>query len=341
MVTTVGTNTLNPPSFGGDFTPTAPDISQIEEGGGDQQRRPRSRQVNVTDITPEEFIPGHRNEPLFENMTPDMFTLSDSCRIAIELNDKRFVGLTCVRPSDSGTENIEHSCSSLKIKLRQISSKPSDKSEAFILRMIYGDPSHIFTIQLLLEELKKNYIDKFNLKFLVLVCDGKIFDLVIKLLIDHGSKYRWCLPYLGEFHTVSAFIRTIYKLHGGFMLEYLASKIELKGATLTRVVKCQDYRSSLDFLLLILEGVLTVEISLYKEFNQNSGKNQELQDLISRVRWDERTADRKEALEELLRDFNPFWEDFTEFVETLSAKSDMWLMLNNFLFREMSGNKIS
>ena len=201
--------------------------------------------------------------------------------------------------------------------------------------MIYGDPSQIFTIQLLLDELKKNYIEKYQMKFLVLVADGKIFDLIVKLLVDHGPKYRWCLPYLGEFHTASAFIRTIYKLHGGFMLEFLASKIELKGATLTRVIKCQDYRASLDFLLLTLEGILTVEINLFKEFKQRLGNSQELQDLISSVQWDQRT-DRKEALDDLLSDFSPFWEDFKDFVEALSAKSDTWMMLNNFLFREMS-----
>ena len=67
-------------------------------------------------------------------------------------------------------------------------------------RMINDDPSNISTIRRLLDELKTNYLDKFDMKKLIIAADGKIFHLLIQLINGFGSEYSWVLPYQGNIY---------------------------------------------------------------------------------------------------------------------------------------------
>ena len=123
--------------------------------------------------------------------------------------------------------------------------------------MINDDPSNISTIRRLLDELKTNYLDKFNMKKLIIAADGKIFHLLIQLINGFGSEYSWVLPYLGniyfknfltkvsnkgEFHFINAHLKNLYKKYAGFFLEAVAKKCGYRGASLTNLLRVKDYR---------------------------------------------------------------------------------------------------
>ena len=63
--------------------------------------------------------------------------------------------------------------------------------------MIYDDPSNINTIRQLLEELKVNYLEKFNLEKVIIGADGKIYDMLVNLIGNYGNQYKFVLPMLG------------------------------------------------------------------------------------------------------------------------------------------------
>ena len=183
-------------------------------------------------------MPSDSKSPLQLSVTENHFMLNQECELKMKVVNNTFLSFVCQKNQNQQV----HDCTqkSIQVMYRDSLETPNSSSISFHLRMIHDDPSHIFTIRRLLDELAEHYLAKFKVSHVCISADGKIYDLLIKLMEDFG--YKFVLPMLGEFHLNAAYVRTIYRRHGGFFLQSLARKCGYSGATLTRIMKCQDYR---------------------------------------------------------------------------------------------------
>ena len=199
---------------------------------------PKKKQLKVTPQEKIQYLPSAEKSPLQFSVTEKQFMLNEDCELKMKILNDTFLSFVCQKDQE------EHDCNkkSIQVMYRDSLESPTSSSISFHLRMIHDDPSHLFTIRKLLDELSQHYLAKFKISLVCVAADGKIFDLLCKLMEDYGDQYKWVLPMLGEFHLNAAYVRTIYRRHGGFFLQALARTCGYSGATLTRIMKCQDYR---------------------------------------------------------------------------------------------------
>lgn len=85
-------------------------------------------------------------------------------------------------------------------------------------------------------------MDKKHITKIVIAADGKIYDLLIKLMSEFGDLYNFVCPVLGEFHMASSYMRCIFRKNSGLFLESLAQAVGFHGATLIKLIKVKEYR---------------------------------------------------------------------------------------------------
>ena len=281
--------------------------------------KPRRKQIKVQPQERIQYLPSEGKSPLQFNVSPDLFMVNEHCDPKVQIVNNTFLSFVCKKQQE------EHDCSqkSIQVMFRDSLQTPDTSTISFHLKMIHDDPSHIFTIRRLLDELSENYLKKYKIERVCIAADGKIYDLLCKLMEDYAQVYSFVLPMLGEFHLNAAYVRTIYKRHGGFFLQSMARKCGYSGATLTRIMKCQDYRVSVGFLYLAYEAVLTVLTHSFEEYCQQACP--ELPTLGQ-------CAD----LEEVLQKIEPYAERFQEFCGLLCDKSEIFKMLVQFCFEDFA-----
>ena len=89
------------------------------------------------------------------------------------------------------------------------------------------------------------------------------------LISNYGDQYKFCLPYLGEFHEIIAYLKTVYKKHGSYFLAEMGKKCGFKGATLHKILTVKNYRASLNFLLAAMESVIFLQLKMFSDFHNN------------------------------------------------------------------------
>ena len=142
-------------------------------------------------------MPGTSNDGPFLQVDSSKFTITERCKRLIHINNTQILSLMFLK--EFAKENDISEKPSLKELTKRLGVVPTDKATVYHLNMIWDDPSSKRCILNFLENVKSELLEKYNLEKIVISCDGKIFDLLVKVISEYGNQYRFCIPYLGNY----------------------------------------------------------------------------------------------------------------------------------------------
>ena len=76
----------------------------------------------------------------------------------------------------------------------------------------------------------------------------------------------------------------MFKKYGGFFMEYCARKLNFGGATLIRLLKCKDYRMSLNFIMTLMDALIVHQIKIFCDTIDRSSCSQNVKLAIERLK---------------------------------------------------------
>ena len=100
---------------------------------------------------------------------------------------------------------------------------------------------------------------------IVVVGDGKSYDLVIKLKAEHGTALNWVLPYPDDWHILKNVLPIFIKLYFDAGLKQLTIKFH-HGSTLRILTDCSKCCVTHRFLLEAWEAILTHQVKAFLSY---------------------------------------------------------------------------
>eukprot|EP00117_Sycon_ciliatum_P041621 scpid79628/ scgid4628/ len=226
-----------------------------------------------THATMEHFLPTEKDEELFNTLRTDLHEIHTSTD-----------GKSDLRTHLKDRQDL---CSPevANVVYLGLLDKPADSKE---------------TIKLVLDQLYVTYGIGKQLQWILVVGDGKTYDLLLKLQNEYGSELAWLVPFPGDWHTLKAIQPCLLKVYWDAGLKSMAKAMGYKGEGLTSLERCSNFRKCHEFLLLTHEAIGREIQTAYAMANGNtkSGTFQEVK----------------------------------EFAE--SQDDDLWLFWRNFYYRD-------
>lgn len=312
---------------GPEILPTAP------ETDGERQRR---SQIRVPLTEPQDFIPAPNRGNLIYNIQDSDFFISEDCKVKIRQQNENTLAMCCAKTFSKES----HTCKpTLRVIMKGMGVKPQQKAIVCHLRMVLDDPSSLRCIQTFLETIKESLLEKYHLQKVLVAADGKIYDLLMHLISSYGAKYRWVIPYLGEFHTIMSYLSCLSRKYGGFFLQSTAENIGIKGATLIKLMKIKDYRLALHFDIQVMEAIILLEIRMFGEYVASSRNSSEVfnsfKKKVNELDWTD-IGKSPEKKTEIISEVKKFSNEFFNFIDMLSEESVNFRLLNSYAWEDCS-----
>ena len=130
------------PSTVSDPTPSGSSQQPVQPHA--QSSSTQRRQITVPPSENIEYIPAPQGQLLFD-IEKSTFFLSPECELKVQQTNDLALALCCVRQHANCTTNP-----SLRVMLRDLGEKPTEKSLYFHLRLLHDDPSILPTVRKLL-----------------------------------------------------------------------------------------------------------------------------------------------------------------------------------------------
>lgn len=120
-----------------------------------------------------------------------------------------------------------------------------------------------YTLLGALGRIQAAFMNGINQKWVIVVGDGKTYELLQCIRSEYGSNLKWLLPYPGDWHILLNYQKALMKIYSDAGLLQLANSAGYRGETLTSLVKCSNFRRTHAFLLQSFEAFYRFFLSLY------------------------------------------------------------------------------
>eukprot|EP00117_Sycon_ciliatum_P020451 scpid71142/ scgid18217/ len=159
------------------------------------------------------------------------------------------------------------------------------------------------TIKSILNDLYGTYGIGTRQQHLLVVGDGKTYDILLKLRQEYGKTLSWLVPFPGDWHMLKAIQPIIMKVYWDAGLNSMAKAMSIKGEALSAVERCSTFRKTHDFLLWAHEAIGRSMLEAYKTQHPSTNVT------------------------------SPTMERLEEFSNT--STDEVWKLWANFYFRDM------
>ena len=92
-------------------------------------------------------------------------------------------------------------------------------------------------------------------KWVIVVGDGKTYDLLQKIKSDYGQVMKWLLLMPEDWHILLNYQKQLMKLYSDAGLAQLAQHAGYRGETLTSLTNCSNFRRTHTFLIQSVEAL--------------------------------------------------------------------------------------
>ena len=126
--------------------------------------------------------------------------------------------------------------------------------------------------------------------------------------------------------------------YGGYHIEYCARKVNIRGATLIRLLKAKDFRFALNFILTVMDALILHQVKIFCDSSEREGCSQNVRlalDRLKSLNWDIK-ENRKELLNQCIQELKNFTKEFFRFIKKLGEKSENMKLLNDFVWQDCS-----
>ncbi|KAJ8048225.1 hypothetical protein HOLleu_00456 [Holothuria leucospilota] len=215
-----------------------------------------------------------------------------------------------------------------------------EKSSVFYIGVLNEHADNINTIKEVVETLHEEIVVQRNLESLAVVGDGKTFFHLAKLKQEYSAELEWMIPFPGDWHTLKNLQPVLMKIYWHAGLSDLASTVH-KGATLTSVFQCSNFRRSHDFLILAWEALLRTQILSFMKYvdeHPELGLEEMLMAKVAKKLDTIKTLDDGKAPQAMLDVWEivggeEFGQVFTDFRHKMSA-NETYKLWDSFIHRD-------
>ncbi|CAC5398860.1 unnamed protein product [Mytilus coruscus] len=140
------------------------------------------------------------------------------------------------------------------------------------------------TLKTILDKLHQDFKIGRELKHLVVVGDGKTYDLLVKLKLELKDDLSWLLPFPGDRHILKNYQRMIMKLYLDAGLKEL---IELfhHGAFGAAVMQATNFDKTHHFLMQVWEAFYLQQISAILKYAEENDLNDQSEENYIKKKW--------------------------------------------------------
>ena len=110
------------------------------------------------------------------------------------------------------------------------------------------------TLLKVIGNLHRVFIEELNQKWVIVVGDAKIFDVLQELSIEYGENLRWLVPIPGDWHILYNYQKVLIKPYGDAGLMSLAKVSGYRAETLKSLMSASNFRRTHLFLLQCFEA---------------------------------------------------------------------------------------
>ena len=99
--------------------------------------------------------------------------------------------------------------------------------------------------------LYREYIDTTSAQHLIVAGDAKTY---LRLKKHYGNEMDWLLPFIGDWHVLYNYQKTLMKVYFEAGLKHLACKSGYRAETLTSLAKASNFKRTHSFIMQVLEA---------------------------------------------------------------------------------------
>ncbi|CAG2218346.1 unnamed protein product [Mytilus edulis] len=189
------------------------------------------------------------------------------------------------------------------------------------------------TLKTILDTLHQDFKIGRELKHLVMVGDGKTYDLLVKLKLELKDDLSWLLPFPGDWHILKNYQRMIMKLYLDAGLKEL---IELfhHGAVGASVMQATNFDKTHHFLMQVWEAFYLQQISaIFKYAEENDLNDQSEENYIKKVSFilQNQELSQDEKIQQHLALMSHFSLQFKNLCCRLSEQNENWKFWLDFI----------
>ena len=160
-------------------------------------------------------------------------------------------------------------------------SEPPEKSNAVYLGVLNEHADNIEAVLHTLEKLQDQMEVGTRRKHLIVVGDAKTYVHLCKIKQDYAREMEWMQPFPGDWHILKNLQPVIMKIYWHAGLQDLAKK-NYKGATLSSLALCSNFRRTHHFLLNAWEAIFKCQLAALRDIDPASC-HQQMLDLASKL----------------------------------------------------------
>lgn len=183
------------------------------------------------------------------------------------------------------------------------------------------------TLVNIIGNIHKTFVRELGQKWVIIVGDAKIYDVICALRMDYGKHLDWLIPFPGDWHTLWNYQKVLMKVYSDAGLVQLAKEAGHRAETLTTLIQCSNFKRTHNFLLQAYTAFYQFFLQLYYK-KQEQVSVQELtsvlQDLLAKfsaMTSDEMIADFRSQVKDVFSyRASPSYASFTSFMESLSQQ---------------------
>ena len=287
----------------------------------------------------------------FGKLTLNDFAVTDSekaafdkLRIACERHD-----VQCTLLSKNQKANFVLPTLKKSLTIQELE-RETETSNIVYLRVFKDHADNSDTIRKVLDFLSEMFKVGKNLKYLVVVGDGKTYEYLRKLKYQYRPAMNWLIPFPGDWHVSKNYLMKIY-WHAS--LKNMAEKAGNKTKILNSLEKCGNFQRTHNFLIQSFHAVLHCQIdAFYESLSADTDKNhldylQTLSSKIEKIGEEKSPGEQKSSSEQIaafieIQEFisdSPNGDDlhkkFNSFCDSMGEQDDTWHFWREFVTKSM------
>ena len=192
------------------------------------------------------------------------------------------------------------------------------------------------TMMAMLDDLHQRYIVEKKLQYLIVEGDAKLYEILQSLKHEYGATLEWVIPFPGDWHTLKNYQIALMKVYYDAGLKNIA---HASGYPTNQIKTCGQFKRTHQFLMEVWEAIYRTMIECYvQQAISTTGsefRNKVIKSLENVRAGNDFNTSFNTAVNELQADSKVFMTGFTQFVQQMVSKDDVWKFWTQFAFQDV------
>ena len=231
--------------------------------------------------------------------------------------------------------------------------RETEASNIVYLRVFKDYADNADTIRKVLDFLSEMFKVSKDLKYLVVVGDGKTYEYLRKLKYQYRPAMNWLIPFPGDWHICKNYQKVLMKIYWHAGLKNMAERAGMKTKILNSLEKCGNFQRTHNFLIQSFHAILRCQIDAFFEnlsadaYTCHLDFLEILSSKIEKICEENSPGEQKssseqiEAFNEIQKfmsdssDCDNLHKDFNSFCNSMAEQDDTWHFWREFVAKSM------